>query len=833
MISYDQESMPNENVSADGINFKWDKPFFLICNKPLVGKLYFEIVIDSYYPIYAFHDIPLYIGVSREVSYGTLNSDFCIGSVYYEDGKNYDIQEKYNNQVENLHRSPTTLYTRKPGATDVIGVGVDVGNNRITIYVNGNAFYDFSPTQFHLSDHKFYFCIYSDIWYNRVTADGTDPNYDNAKYIPGKNITGHVNFGKIETDFTPPGYSSIYNYYYKREPIVGLIDVDVTVDTSDVKTVSGFMDMDCDDILNTIKDKTLYLITTSNNARIEDKIKYTMTSDPSITDNLMYGTNIFINLPIPTDRKVYFEFTAAKGILKDNLIGIPLSVGLSNLNTSILSRSMRLHLYHDKQTAYQYALVESLIQNVYEMTEVDTTVIPAQGKTIGIALDLCNNEITVYINKVKFCTLQSNLIDFSIAQNRTYFFIHDDNMFSESVSGEFNFGESEFDMDIPDGYISLYEYYSTVFRKIIYLTIDCDCNIKRDNYRAESVYCDCWIDSYRFNRPDPKRFGNLTFLYDSYTILTDEERYYYEPDTGTKELNTLIAQGNGGYYPTNEEKEFVNNFDDDIEASYNIIIKQVPNQTIWVKYQRQKTKESFKAKEGEILEVNAIPDAGYDAGIISPGSYITVYQDTTITSSNATVRQYTVVVQQYTNQQIYVECNGKVYRDTFTTTYGTSFTVTIDADDGYIPGILNITTGTVTSDINIVATPPSIEIYPITIVQGQHYTIGVMYAGTEFTQSFNAKYGSSLTVYVKSVEEGYVAPTITQKTIIVDGPIQINYGQSQEDTCSLYVVGVFDGTVSINGNYGSVFRFKKGAKITIDINPSEGYYIDDAVLSTQ
>ena len=34
MISYDQESMPNENVSADGINFKWDKPFFLICNKP-------------------------------------------------------------------------------------------------------------------------------------------------------------------------------------------------------------------------------------------------------------------------------------------------------------------------------------------------------------------------------------------------------------------------------------------------------------------------------------------------------------------------------------------------------------------------------------------------------------------------------------------------------------------------------------------------------------------------------------------------------------------------------------------------------------------------------
>ena len=108
-----------------------------------------------------------------------------------------------------------------------------------------------------------------------------------------------------------------------------------------------------------------------------------------------------------------------------------------------------------------------------------------------------------------------------------------------------------------------------------------------------------------------------------------------------------------------------------------------------------------------------------------------------------------------------------------------------------------------------------------------------MYAGTEFTQSFNAKYGSSLTIYVKSVEEGYVAPTITQKTIIVDGPIQINYGQSQEDTCSLYVVGVFDGTVSINGNYGSVFRFKKGAKITIDIKPSEGYYIDDAVLSTQ
>jgi hypothetical protein len=84
----------------------------------------------------------LYVGIHKEPSFGAVNSDFCIGSVFHNAGDNFIIMEKRLGQTAT--RSPNKLYTRLPGATDVIGVAVDGPSNLISIYVNGKFFYSFS-----------------------------------------------------------------------------------------------------------------------------------------------------------------------------------------------------------------------------------------------------------------------------------------------------------------------------------------------------------------------------------------------------------------------------------------------------------------------------------------------------------------------------------------------------------------------------------------------------------------------------------------------------------------------------------------------------------------
>ena len=39
MSAYDEKSMPNEDISIDGLHFTYNKPFFLIGNKKLTGKM--------------------------------------------------------------------------------------------------------------------------------------------------------------------------------------------------------------------------------------------------------------------------------------------------------------------------------------------------------------------------------------------------------------------------------------------------------------------------------------------------------------------------------------------------------------------------------------------------------------------------------------------------------------------------------------------------------------------------------------------------------------------------------------------------------------------------
>ena len=93
MCPYDIDALPKETLCNDGLNFSLNEVALLICNKavPRDGRIYFEFTVTSYNAIQVIRNIPLYVGVHKEPSFGVLNADCCIGSIYYEEGKDFDI----------------------------------------------------------------------------------------------------------------------------------------------------------------------------------------------------------------------------------------------------------------------------------------------------------------------------------------------------------------------------------------------------------------------------------------------------------------------------------------------------------------------------------------------------------------------------------------------------------------------------------------------------------------------------------------------------------------------------------------------------------------------
>ena len=841
MTVYDENSLPNETISTDGIHFKYNRPFFMICNKPLTRKLYFELTVNTYYPIAAFRNIPLYLGVSREASFGTLNADFCIGALYYEAGKGYDVQEKYNAHSTNTHVNIDSTYTHIPGATDIIGIGVDVPGNSITIYNNGEEFYSFSPTEFKLSDHTFYFCIYSDIYYDQITYDDRTTNEEQAE----KFIKGYINFGKTGVTYLPKGYSSIFGYYYKRTLVEKYMPIKADITGEDYKSTSRFMDIRCTKVEGTFLDRTLRFISTSMNVNLRG-LTFDMIADPNESNNTLYGSNVFLNLPVPVDKKIYFEFTSVRGTLDEDIIGIPITVGISNSNTSILSKSVRMCLYHHKQAYYQYRVIENFVQTIHQTGDMDTSIVPTQGALVGISLDLSNNGMTIYIDKVKFYTLHFP-IDFSDYSKMAYLFYHDDNVFSGTSTTQVNLGQEPFDMDMPDDHISLYKYYSTQYKEILAKYIPIFCTVYNSNYKTAYVDIVSEIEDTTLVLDKPG-FNALNYLFNNFETLTDIEPHYgkQEKDITFRTLSKIIKDNNKGYELGSPEGAFDINFGDDYKVKYNVAIVQTPNQTITViektdgsipvKHTESFSVEVSKYSKPVTLDVSIEADIGYDAGKIMPTKHFTLTKSTVISATPATLHRYTITIINIPKSKIYVEANGYGYVSSFTAIYGTIFKCKIIAETGYDPGRLNIEEGVVTSDITITTSSAStVKSFLIKIFQPLHYTVGIRYNGILYTDNFYAAYNSTLFLTVVQTETGYKLDHDIHHILKVKDEMSLSFDEAIPDLAKLKIDTAYHGYLTINGVEVNVqeIEYLKGTDITIDFKPSEGYFLESASIETK
>ena len=461
MKSYDLNSSPLDNVlSSDGLHFDYDKPFFLIANLPIKNKTMFEINITDYYPINKIQHIPLYVGISREPSLGVLIADYAISSLFYDvtDPRYEILSNEIPDNVLYIDGSSTdadgnsVIGTRKPGIGDTIGVAVDYHTNKIKLFVNYNneypydgeydkPFYSYTPP-FNIAEQpNMYFCIYSNINYKYIEEDY---NFRIASMDDLKHISGYVNFGKNGLTHPVPGYDSLYKAYYERmadqeihaelgsddNPCYVYIGGDVfnpySIQWDGELSVENELEPDTDN-LALVTDDPEFITTKSNkynmNANTYIKADYDFETGEDnkygITNSYKVGGNVYINYPIPTTDKVYFEYTVKEGELKDRIVGIPIAMGITsvplvgkpsqekvtNPNT-IMTESIRVNLYRgncfipngldNSGGFYLFHLVRHSTQNsdkndLHYLENAETSISPEQGNTIGVALDLGNN----------------------------------------------------------------------------------------------------------------------------------------------------------------------------------------------------------------------------------------------------------------------------------------------------------------------------------------------------------------------------------------------------------------------------------------------------------
>ena len=241
------------------------------------------------------------------------------------------------------------------------------------------------------------------------------------------------------------------------------------------------------------------------------------------------------------------------------------------------------------------------------------------------------------------------------------------------------------------------------------------------------------------------------------------------------------------------------------------------------------TNESIKIINRDIVKVNVKPKNTYNVASPltidgTPREVIRPDNETNQTELNYTitagesdisvgvntaagVRYFTINIPSKANQTITVTYVSSIDGRTSTTSssvsvpYGTTYTVKVTANEGYIAGTANPSSGTVVSDVNINVTDATVANATVTIVQSANQTIHVYTprksGGTDHTETFICPIGTTYEVEVIAVNSDYKAgtPNTNGGTISKDETINANPATLIIPTGSIEM-GYHDGYVN-------------------------------------
>ena len=539
MIPLISGGVQDKSISINGRDFKANKLFMMICNHPIAvkEKVYFEFTIKDYKDMAAIRYYPLYAGVHKEASSGVLSNDFCIGSLFFSvvSGK-YSVLEKYRKTASTKNSDPGKALFRPPAIDEIIGVAIDPSENLITLYVEGRKLYSFSPSLFNMKDEDpFYAVIYSG--------------------IPA-GFVGRINQGRNGCKYTPPDYITMWQAHNKeavRAEIIGKVYVEASNKPKLGIEINGFVGIK--DIKGNGK---IVLIKTNEKDVVKDEVNFEMNPERGV---------FYSSLPIPSTHKIYTEVYVRDAINIFKMMGIPISLGITDNPTDIRNgHTIEIPVHHKMNIPYEYIEHNVDQSTKHVINNVFTSIPSEEGKIIGIGTDLGHGLIHIWINKTLFYTYK--ITKFKAIHNFR-FFIKDDGSFTNIARGYVNFGASEeyepdinpFKMDIPDGYISLWHYYNKLNKYVVKNTPEIIGEVEvLDRFTKLTKYI---TGQVTVDEADSvKRFkSGLNRLMMTGNIITDiedpgnpkyNEAHYVESLSGSDmEYNKLIADNNDGYYPDN------------------------------------------------------------------------------------------------------------------------------------------------------------------------------------------------------------------------------------------------------------------------------------------
>lgn len=188
--------------------------------------------------------------------------------------------------------------------------------------------------------------------------------------------------------------------------------------------------------------------------------------------------------------------------------------------------------------------------------------------------------------------------------------------------------------------------------------------------------------------------------------------------------------------------------------------------------------------------------------------------------------QATVTIKQQSNETMTVTADGKGYTSTFKAEIGTPYTCAFTYVHGYYNAGTLPSNGTVTGDITLQPTAPTIKQATVTVVQQSNQTMTVTCNGKTYTSTFTAPYGSTYSCAITYIHGYYnkgsvpSSGTVTGNITLKAGAPSIKYGTVTINQSSNQTIHVYPST---GGDKTSSFSVPYGTTCTCKVYANSGY----------
>jgi len=334
--------------------------------------------------------------------------------------------------------------------------------------------------------------------------------------------------------------------------------------------------------------------------------------------------------------------------------------------------------------------------------------------------------------------------------------------------------------------------------------------------------------------------GNIIRFEDETTSysFTAEDKTKYTSDCSTRLVN--YDPGTSDHPgPGDIQENFTIAAETNPQRNENVqvLIYQSPHQTITVDYKGTKHTEPFIIKRRDIVSASIEAEEGYKPGLLNRTKVrATNFDNIVFKASAAGKAKKKIRIRQKHHQKITATYKGKIFETTFEAYLGDKIKFTVEADQGWTAGNLNVD-----PDYTVVDTEP-LEVtlsdaepitYTVTPVQTPHQTIYVKYG--DVRSSTPVKVPSGTRVEFEIVPDlGYNAGVL-DKTYAVIGGENVTVSATAAEIKQYTLNIVFDpeahtalkvtkdGTVFGTYTENTTLKFQYGTVLTFALTMEEGY----------